>query len=100
LEVGLSLVQECFYPCVYINTSTSSGIHIHTARNASSERSVMLISRLFLLNFLLLWQPGTGTNSTTIDDRIKEVENKKLLPDDEGTNLSRSDSFKDISIYV
>jgi len=65
-----------------------------------SERSVLLISRLFLLNFLLLWQPGTGTTSTTIDDRIKEVENKKLLPDDEGTNLSRSNSFKDISIYV
>ncbi|XP_061954463.1 probable leucine-rich repeat receptor-like serine/threonine-protein kinase At3g14840 isoform X2 [Populus nigra] len=52
-----------------------------------SERSVMLISRLFILNFLLLWQPGTGTNSTTIDDRIKEVENKKLLPDDEVSAL-------------
>lgn len=34
-----------------------------------SERSVIL----FLLNFLLLWQLGTGTTSTTIDDRIKEV---------------------------
>jgi hypothetical protein len=51
-----------------------------------SERSVMLISRLFLLNFLLLWQPGTGTTSTTIDDRIEEVARSKLLPDDEGTD--------------
>jgi hypothetical protein len=51
-----------------------------------SERSVMLISRLFLLNFLLLWQPGPGTTSTTIDDRIEEVARSKLLPDDEGTD--------------
>ena len=51
-----------------------------------SERSVMLISRLFLLNFLLLWQPGTGTTSTPINDSIDEVENNKSLPDDEGTN--------------
>jgi hypothetical protein len=50
-----------------------------------SERSVMLmISRLFLLNFLLLWQPGTGT--TTFDESIEEVARNKLLPDDEGTN--------------
>ncbi|KAI5561023.1 hypothetical protein BDE02_16G085100 [Populus trichocarpa] len=48
-----------------------------------SERSVMLISRLFLLNFLLLWQPGTGTTSTPINDSIDEVENNKSLPDDE-----------------
>ncbi|KAJ6980714.1 hypothetical protein NC653_024153 [Populus alba x Populus x berolinensis] len=36
-----------------------------------SEWSVMLISRLFLLSFLLLWQLGTGT--TTFDDSIAEV---------------------------
>ncbi|KAL9374129.1 hypothetical protein Peur_033749 [Populus x canadensis] len=48
-----------------------------------SERSVMLISRLFLLNFLLLWQPGTGTTSTPINDSIDEVKNNKSLPDDE-----------------
>ncbi|XP_011012899.1 PREDICTED: probable LRR receptor-like serine/threonine-protein kinase At1g53440 isoform X4 [Populus euphratica] len=52
-----------------------------------SEWSVMLISRLFLLNFLLLWQPGTGTTSTTMDDRIDEVENNKSLPQHEVSAL-------------
>nr|TKR91206.1 putative LRR receptor-like serine/threonine-protein kinas e [Populus alba] len=41
---------------------------------------VMLISRLFLLNFLLLWQPGTGT---TFDDSIDEVKRNGTLPVDE-----------------
>ncbi|KAH8485190.1 hypothetical protein H0E87_026833, partial [Populus deltoides] len=45
-----------------------------------SERSVMFISRLFLLNFLLLWQPGTGTNSTTFDESIEEVAVSGTLP--------------------
>ncbi|KAJ6871085.1 LRR receptor-like serine/threonine-protein kinas e [Populus alba x Populus x berolinensis] len=49
----------------------------------SSERSVMLIYRLFLLNFLLLWQPGTGTTSTSIDVRIEDVERNKTLRYDE-----------------
>ncbi|KAG6744527.1 hypothetical protein POTOM_051163 [Populus tomentosa] len=50
-----------------------------------SEWSVMLISRLFLLNFLLLWQLGTGT--TTFDDSIKEVERNGSLPDYEVSAL-------------
>nr|TKR99506.1 hypothetical protein D5086_0000192490 [Populus alba] len=50
-----------------------------------SEWSVMLISRLFLLNFLLLWQLGTGT--PTFDDRIDEVESNGSLPDDEVSAL-------------
>ncbi|KAG6745124.1 hypothetical protein POTOM_051768 [Populus tomentosa] len=46
-----------------------------------SEQSVMLIYRLFLLNFLLLRQPaGTGTTNISIDDRIVEVENNGTLP--------------------
>ena len=49
-----------------------------------SEWSVMLISRLFLLNFLLLWQLGTGT--PTFDDRIDDVESNGSLPDYEGTD--------------
>jgi hypothetical protein len=63
-----------------------------------SERSVIL----FLLNFLLLWQIGTGTTSTTIDDSIKEVvcNGTYILPEYEGTTNTLSDSFKDISIYV
>jgi hypothetical protein len=63
-----------------------------------SERSVIL----FLLNFLLLWQLGTGTTSTTIDDRIKEVvcNGTYILPEYEGTTNTLSDSFKDISTYV
>ncbi|KAJ6864977.1 hypothetical protein NC651_035515 [Populus alba x Populus x berolinensis] len=48
-----------------------------------SEQSVMLIYRLFLLNFLLLWQPGTWTNSTSTGDRIDEVERSRTLPYDE-----------------
>jgi hypothetical protein len=63
-----------------------------------SERSVMLISRLFLLNFLLLWQPGTGT--TTFDESIEEVARNGTLPDCEGTNNSLSGTFKYISIHV
>ncbi|KAH8485153.1 hypothetical protein H0E87_026799, partial [Populus deltoides] len=42
-----------------------------------SERSVIL----FLINFLLLWQLGTGTTSTTIDDRIDEVVRNGTLPE-------------------
>jgi hypothetical protein len=49
-----------------------------------SERSEILISRLFLLYFLLLWQLGTGT--ITFDESIEEVARNKSLPDDEGTN--------------
>jgi hypothetical protein len=49
-----------------------------------SERSVLLISRLFLLNFLLLWQPGTGI--TTFDESIEEVARNGTLPEYEGTN--------------
>ncbi|KAJ6864028.1 hypothetical protein NC651_034754 [Populus alba x Populus x berolinensis] len=50
-----------------------------------SEWSVMLISRLFLLNFLLLWQLGSGT--TTFDDSIKEVVRNGSLPDVEVSAL-------------
>jgi len=56
------------------------------SRPMGSERSVMLISRLFILNFLLLWQPGTGTNSTTFDESIEEVARNGTLPEYEGTN--------------
>jgi hypothetical protein len=49
-----------------------------------SERSVMLINRLFLLNFLLVWQLGCGT--ITFNDSIEEVARSRSIPDDEGTN--------------
>ncbi|KAG6743532.1 hypothetical protein POTOM_052231 [Populus tomentosa] len=58
-----------------------------------SEWSVMLISRLFLLNFLLLWQLGTGT--TTFDDSIEEVVRNGSLPDYEvGFNKFFSSVFQ------
>uniref|UniRef100_A0A3N7G3Y2 non-specific serine/threonine protein kinase n=1 Tax=Populus trichocarpa TaxID=3694 RepID=A0A3N7G3Y2_POPTR len=46
-----------------------------------SERSVMLINRLFLLNFLLVWQLGCGT--ITFNDSIEEVARSRSIPDDE-----------------
>jgi hypothetical protein len=46
-----------------------------------SEWSVMLISILFLLNYLLLWQLGSGAS---FDDRIDEAARSGSLPDDEG----------------
>ncbi|KAI9379961.1 hypothetical protein POPTR_016G012300v4 [Populus trichocarpa] len=49
-----------------------------------SEWSVMLISILFLLNYLLLWQLGSGAS---FDDRIEEVVGSGSLPDDEVSAL-------------
>ncbi|KAL9335929.1 hypothetical protein Peur_070417 [Populus x canadensis] len=49
-----------------------------------SEWSVMLISILFLLNYLLLWQLGSGAS---FDDRIDEAARSGSLPDDEVSAL-------------
>jgi hypothetical protein len=83
--------------CTYTPQETLLRDRVMT-KPMGSERSVIL----FLLNFLLLWQLGTGTTSTTIDDRIKEVvcNGTYILPEYEGTTNALSGLFKDISIYV
>ncbi|XP_073261211.1 uncharacterized protein [Populus alba] len=42
---------------------------------------MMLICRLFVLNFLLLWQPGTGGANTSINNRIDDIERNGTLPE-------------------
>ncbi|KAL3569517.1 hypothetical protein D5086_029407, partial [Populus alba] len=74
-----------------------------------SERSVMLISRLFLLNLLLLWQSGTGRNSTTFDNEsIYKAARDYLLPEDEDLyaeikcgspdNTTTNGSFRSVTV--
>ncbi|XP_061954808.1 probable LRR receptor-like serine/threonine-protein kinase At1g53440 [Populus nigra] len=53
------------------------------SKPTGSEWSVMLISILFLVNYLLLWQLGSGT--ITFDDGIEDVVRSGSLPDYEAS---------------
>ncbi|KAL9373373.1 hypothetical protein Peur_032993 [Populus x canadensis] len=55
------------------------------SKPTGSEWSVMLISILFLVNYLLLWQLGSGT--ITFDDGIEDVVRSGSLPDYEVSAL-------------
>jgi len=69
-----------WHPRTYTQHETQTRGRV-MSKPIGSEWSVMLISILFLLNYLLLWQLGSGAS---FDDRIDEAARSGSLPDDEG----------------
>jgi hypothetical protein len=69
-----------WHPRTYTQHETQTRGRV-MSKPIGSEWSVMLISILFLLNYRLLWQLGSGAS---FDDRIDEAASSGSLPDDEG----------------